>query len=191
MQSLVIDATRTLNNLTESFWTDSRLATIGMTMILLIVGLIGTIICMIIFFSSKGRSENAAYFGILFSIMTMVTIIPLSDGFSDYSKYEEKSHVNADNMSIKTLTYDLKISKTGDVVSSTRSDDKVGTINVEVVDRSGETETVKISKKNIDTVYNSDAKPTLTVEKVTDKGTNKSYYVAQKLVLNNQPIQYK
>lgn len=123
--------------------------------------------------------------------MMMASMISLSDEFSDYSKYEEKSHVNADNMSTKSLTYDLKISKAGDVVSSTSAKDKSGTTNLKVVDTYGNIEIVKISKNSIDAVYNSDAKPSLTVEKVTDKGTNKSYYVAQKIVLNNQPIQYK
>lgn len=68
MMSLAIDATNTLSNLTKSFWTDSRIATIGMTMILLIAGLIGIIICMIVFFRSKDRPMSVAYFGIFFRL---------------------------------------------------------------------------------------------------------------------------
>ena len=151
----------------------------------------GGVISVRISIRAKDRDTIAPYFGIFFCILAFLGLGPMFDVSKAYTKYQESPRIDVKSMNTETLTYTVKTSKSGDVISTTEPGDKSGTTNVEVMSNSGESQIVKISKNSIKVVYNSDAKPTLTVEKVTDKATNKSYYVAQKLVLNNQPIQYK
>ena len=198
MTGLAIDATHTLSELTESFWTPKMIAGIGVIVALVVFALITEISAWVLRFEKKRKPDDESlseadltildFVFIMFGCFALMLTFAVS---RSYSEYAESQHVNVNRMTTKSLTYDLKISKSSAVVSSTSSMDKSGTTNLKVVDVHGNIETVKISKNSIDAVYNSDAKPTLTVEKVTDKGTNKSYYIAQKLVLNNQPIQYK
>lgn len=198
MTSLAIDATNRLADLTEPFWTKTIIMAIAMAVILAGFALICEISAMVVRFGKK-RKPNADspseadlfLLDVVFMMFGLFAVVVVSAINGSYSDYVASPHVNVNRMVTKSLTYDLKISKSGAVVSSTSAKDKSGMTNLKVVDTHGNIETVKISKNRIDAVYNSDAKPTLTVEKVTDKATNKSYYVAQKLVLNNQPIQYK
>lgn len=193
MIGLTIDATHTLNNLTESFLTNSRILVLSLSISAILLGLIGSVISAIITIRANDRDTDtiAPYFGIFFCILALLGLGPMFEVSKAYTKYQESPRIDVKSMNTETLTYTVKTSKSGDVISATEPGDKSGTTNVEVLSNSGDSQTVKISKNSIKVVYNSDAKPTLTVEKVTDKGTNKSYYVAQKIVLNNQPIQYK
>lgn len=190
MQSLVIDATHTLNNLTESFWTPALIAGGVFAVILAGLALICEIYALVWRFEkvSKDYVFILDFMFMMFGAFALMLTLAVHGSYSDYMA---SPHVNVNHMATKSVTYTVKTSKSGDVISATEPGDKSGTINVEVVSNSGDSQTVKISKNSIKAVYNSGAKPTLTVKKVTDKGTNKSYYIAQKIVLNNQPIQYK
>ena len=183
MAGLAIDATHTYASLTKPFFSFSL---DNVIMAILMVTVCVWIIGFFIYVPHKGVDFIIGVgFGLAMSIVYGTVV------YNSYANYNSEPHVSSQEMKVSTVSYRLKTNSNGDIKSVTNPDDKSGTTNLEIITDSGHSEIVKISKNSIKVVYNSDAKPTLTVEKVTDKATNKSYYVAQKLVLNNQPIQYK